>query len=398
MPTVSAVPAKPKGDPILRIMELFQADTRPDKIDLSVGVYKTTEGHTPVLASVKEAERRILGAEQSKTYLGLAGNVGFSKALGELIFGTDGWASGSIASLQSVGGSGALRLIFEYARQRAGIKRVHVSVPTWENQSGIAAATGLEIGRYPYFDRQSSSLQFEVMLDALGKLGPEDAVLLHGCCHNPTGTDLNRAQWQAVADLALARGWLPMVDLAYAGFGTSLEQDTAGLNLLRATVPTTLVAASCSKNFGLYRERVGAAYIATESPDHAVSAAAEMMRIAREIYSMPPDHGAAIVQTILTDAGLRAMWFEELGQMRDRINEMRALLSQALNRLDGSNRFDHLASQRGMFSLLELSVEQVCRLRDEFAVYLIEDGRTNVAGITAANVDATARALLAVWK
>ncbi len=387
---------KPKGDPILRIMELFNRDERPGKIDLSVGVYKDEQGATPVLASVKAAERKILETENSKSYLGLAGNTRFSASLAADIFGQELVGSGRLAALQSVGGSGGLRLCFEYALQCAGVTTVHVSVPTWENQAGIGKATGLEIARYPYFNREAGTVNFDAMLSTLDKLGPQDAVLLHGCCHNPTGADLTAEQWQALGDSASRLGWLPLIDLAYAGFGSGFEADTAGMRALIERVPLALVAVSCSKNFGLYRERVGAAYIVTDSTDSAEIAEAELKRVAREIYSMPPDHGAAIVQAILVTPELKAQWQSELATMRDRINSVRAILADELNKLAQSDRFSSLASQRGMFSLLPLSVSQVERLRDEHAVYVIEDGRTNVAGVTRANAATVARAIFAV--
>jgi len=387
---------KPKGDPILRIMELYRNDVRTHKIDLSVGVYKDEAGNTPVLPSVKLAERRLLEQQDSKSYLGLVGNAQFSAALGAIVFGQSRANASRLAALQAVGGSGGLRLAFEYALQCAGITNLHVSSPTWENQAGIAKATGLGIKRYPYYDRLNGQTLIADMMAALANCGPEDAVLLHGCCHNPSGSDLSIDQWQQIAQSAARQGWLPIIDLAYAGFGGTIEQDTAGLNALIDQVPTTLVSVSCSKIFGLYRERVGAVYVATDSADSASLATAELMRIAREIYSMPPDHGAAVVETVLHDNALCAQWLEELAAMRNRINGVRSLLAREMNALDGSDRFNSLATQNGMFSLLPLSVEQVCRLRDEHAVYLIEDGRTNVAGVTQANAGQVASALMAV--
>ncbi len=396
MSSTAPKPAKPKGDPILRIMELYNQDARAGKIDLSVGVYKDELGRTPVLASVKAAERRLIESEDSKSYLGLAGNTGFSAALAAEVFGSDLAQGGHLAALQSVGGSGGLRLCFEYAMQCAGAKRLHVATPTWENQAGIGQATGLQIARYPYFDRTSGLVDFDGMLAALNALGPQDAVLLHGCCHNPTGADLSVEQWEQLAASASVRGWLPLIDLAYAGFGAGIEQDTAGLRALLKQLPMALVAVSCSKIFGLYRERVGAAYIVAQTPEDGEIAEAELKRIAREIYSMPPDHGAAVVRLILTDAGLKTQWVAELAAMRDRINSVRSLLAAELNQLDNSERFSALAHQRGMFSLLPLSVEQVSRLREEQAVYVIEDGRTNVAGVTSDNAATVAKALFAV--
>jgi len=387
---------KPKGDPILRIMELYRHDARDHKIDLSVGVYKDEAGNTPVLPSVKVAERRLLEQQDSKSYLGLVGNAQFSAELAAVIFGEKRAAGSSLAALQAVGGSGGLRLGFEYAMQCAGVRRLHVSSPTWENQAGIAKATGLEVKRYPYYDRATGELLADQMMGSLAGCGPEDAVLLHGCCHNPSGSDLTLEQWHQIADSADKQGWLPMIDLAYAGFGGTIDQDTSGLNALIDRVPTTLVSVSCSKIFGLYRERVGAVYIATDSADNASLATAELMGIAREIYSMPPDHGAAVVQTVLKDKALCEQWLGELAAMRTRINRVRAVLASEMNKLDNSERFSNLATQNGMFSLLPLSVDQVGRLRDEHAVYVIEDGRTNVAGVTEANAGQIAQALMAV--
>jgi aromatic-amino-acid transaminase len=389
---------KLEGDPVLAIMELYNQDQRPEKVDLGVGVFKDEQGRTPVLPSVKTAERRLIETEDSKTYLGLAANQDFSAALARVVFGSELADGGNVCALQSVGGSGALRLTYEFAMQCAGIKRLHVSTPTWENQAGIAMATGLSIERYPYYDVTSGAVDIDSMLACVSTLGPTDAVLIHGVCHNPTGADLTLPQWESLALSASNQGWLPIIDFAYPGFGQSIEQDAAGVCAMIKRVPTSLLALSCSKIFGLYRERVGSVYVFTESSEHAENAMAQLMRIAREIYSMPPDHGAAVVQMILNDPDLCTQWQAELASMRDRLNAMRALLSDELCRCDpdGSDRYQRLTQQHGMFSLLDLSVTQVRRLRDEYAIYLIEDGRINVAGLTPENAPRVASALVAV--
>ena len=383
------------ADKILALIGLYRADTRPGKVDLGVGVYKDRDGRTPVMRAVREAEKRLLASQDTKTYLGLAGDTGFNAAMIKLAFGGKADLS-RIRAAQAPGGSGALRLVAELLqRSRAGAT-VWLSDPTWPNHLPVMRAAGLQVREYPYFDAASGTVRFDDMLAALRTAKGGDVVLLHGCCHNPTGANLEAAQWAKVADVLVERGLLPFVDIAYQGFGEGLDADAAGLRLLADRVPEMLVASSCSKNFAVYRDRVGAAMIMAKDGAQADVAMSQMLAAARALYSMPPDHGAAAVRMVLEDAALKADWESELEEMRLRMLRLRVAFADALRRQSNSDRFDFVASHRGMFSRLGLTEAQVERLRTEHAVYMVGDSRINVAGLPEDGMDELAKAIVSV--
>lgn len=383
------------ADKILALIGLYRADTRPGKVDLGVGVYKDREGRTPVMRAVREAEKRLLASQDTKTYLGLAGDTGFNAAMIKLAFGGKADLS-RIRAAQAPGGSGALRLVAELLQRTRAGATVWVSDPTWPNHLPVMRAAGLQVREYPYFDAASGAVRFDAMLAALRAAKSGDVVLLHGCCHNPTGANLDAGQWAKVADVLLERGLLPFVDIAYQGFGEGLDTDAAGLRLLAEKVPEMVVASSCSKNFAVYRDRVGAAMILAKDGAQADVAMSQMLAAARALYSMPPDHGAAAVRMVLEDAALKADWESELEEMRLRMLRLRVAFAEALRRQSNSDRFDFVASHRGMFSRLGLTEAQVERLRTEHAVYMVGDSRINVAGLPEDGMDDLAKAIVSV--
>ncbi|CDX14998.1 aspartate aminotransferase, PLP-dependent [Mesorhizobium sp. ORS 3324] len=383
------------ADKILALIGLYRADTRPGKVDLGVGVYKDRDGRTPVMRAVREAEKRLLASQDTKTYLGLAGDTGFNTAMIKLAFGEKADLS-RIRAAQAPGGSGALRLVAELLQRTRPGTTVWLSDPTWPNHLPVMRAAGLQVRDYPYFDAASGAVRFDDMLAALKSANSGDVVLLHGCCHNPTGANLDIAQWAKVADVLLERGLLPFVDIAYQGFGEGLDADAAGLRLLADKVPELVVASSCSKNFAVYRDRVGAAMIMAKDGAHGDVAMSQMLAAARALYSMPPDHGAAAVRMVLEDADLRKDWETELEEMRLRMLRLRVAFAEALRRQSNSDRFDFVASHRGMFSRLGLTEAQVERLRTEHAVYMVGDSRINVAGLPEDGMDDLAKAIVSV--
>jgi aromatic-amino-acid transaminase len=383
------------ADKILALIGLYRNDPRPGKVDLGVGVYKDIDGKTPVMRAVREAEKRLLASQDTKTYLGLAGDTGFNAAMIKLAFGDQADHS-RIRAAQAPGGSGALRLVAELLQRTRPGATVWLSDPTWPNHPPVMRAAGLQVRDYPYFDAASGSVRFDEMLAALRTANSGDVVLLHGCCHNPTGANLDAAQWTKVADVLLERGLLPFVDIAYQGFGEGLDVDAAGLRLLADKMPEMVVASSCSKNFAVYRDRVGAAMIMAKDGAQADVAMSQMLAAARALYSMPPDHGAAAVRLVLEDADLKKDWEAELEEMRLRMLRLRVALAEALRRQSNSDRFDFVASHRGMFSRLGLTEAQVERLRTEHAVYMVGDSRINVAGLPEDRMDDLAKAIVSV--
>jgi aspartate aminotransferase len=379
-------------------MTLFRADPHPGKIDLSVGVYQDEQGKTPVLSSVKRAERSVLEAQDTKTYVAIAGNAGFNRGLEQLLYGADHPAlkDGRVATVQTPGGSGGLSIAGHLiARSHPGA-RVYLSDPSWPNHFPLLKLAGLTLENYPYYDYENHRVDFEAMLAKLETAKAGELVLIHGCCHNPCGADLSQEQWQALAALCERRGLVPFIDLAYQGLAEGLEQDAYGVRLMTERLPEVVVVASCSKNLGLYRERLGAASFVCATPDAAKLALGNASNVARGIYSMPPDHGAAIVAQIFHDSALRALWVQELEAMRARLNGLRRLLVEKLEERDTPIDFSFIANERGMFSFLGISKEQVIRLREEFHVYIVESSRINVAGVNHANVDRIADAIAAV--
>lgn len=367
-------------DPILQLMQTFREDTRPDKVDLGIGVYKDDAGNTPIMAAVHEAERRLLEGETTKSYVGPAGAAGFNNAVAELILGSNSplIREGRTSVVQTPGGCGALRMAAEFLRLCQRDTTVWVSTPTWANHLPLLGGAGLAVREYPYLNPETLEVDFAAMLGTLDGARAGDVVLLHGCCHNPSGADLSQSQWQEVTSLIQRKGLLPFVDMAYQGLGEGLEADAAGLRHLAGSVPEMLIAASCSKNFGLYRERTGALALISATATVNSAATSQLLSVIRSHYSMPPAHGAAIVETILADDGLRAQWQEELSGMCERILHLRHGFAAALAPVGD---FSFIARQRGMFSFLGISPEQVSQLRAKHGIYMLESSRVNVAGL-----------------
>ena len=382
-------------DPILSLSVTFRQDVRPERVDLGVGVYRSSNGETPIMAAVREAQLALAASQTSKSYLGLTGNEQFNSALLDLLLGQSDAASRA-AVMQTPGGSGALRLLADFVHLAAPDATVWLSDPSYVNHAPIMRAAGLKVAFYPYFDLATKAVNGEAMLAALKAAGPRDIVLLHGACHNPTGADLSLALWQQLAEMASAQGFVPFVDLAYQGFGDSLAEDAAGLQLLAAAVPEMLIATSCSKNFGLYRERVGAAMVIARDNRQRDIVSGRMQELARLLYTFPPDFGAALVTKVLTEAPLRALWQQELTAMQQRIHGLRSQLAQALRQRCGDGHFDYIEAHRGMFSLTALPPAAIDRLRDEFAIYVVPGGRINVAGLREEQIPQVADALVAV--
>jgi aspartate aminotransferase len=386
-------------DPILGVTAAFRRDTYPLKVDLGVGVYRDDRGLTPVPVAVRDAERALLAAQTSKTYVGPAGNPDFNERIVALALGPVAASLGRrIATIQTVGGCGALRLGAETIRAADPAAVIHVSSPTWANHEPLVGSSGLRLERYPYYDRARRAVDFDAMHDYVERLPAGAVVLLHGCCHNPTGADLSPDHWRALADTIERRGLLPFVDLAYQGFGDDLESDVFGLRTLADRVPELLIAISCSKNFGLYRERAGALVVVARTAAAAGAAATHQARLARRMYSMPPDHGAAIAACLLGDAALRGQWIDEVAAMVGRMKSLRGLLADRLAQRLPHGDFGWLTRHRGMFSLLGLDEAQLLTLRERHHVYVPADGRMNVAGISELNVDYIADAVASLTR
>lgn len=389
-----ALKEKP-ADKILALAQAYREDPRSDKIDLGVGVYKTAEGVTPIMRAVKAAERRLWETETTKAYTALAGDAAFLDAMVDLVLGA-AVARDQVSPIATPGGTGAVRQAFELIRMAQPGARVFVSDPTWPNHLSILAHLGIEVVLYRYFDAASGAVDFAGMMTDLAALRAGDVVLLHGCCHNPTGANLTLTDWRAVADLLNAKNALPMIDIAYQGFGDGLEADAAAVRLMAELCPETLIAASCSKNFGIYRERTGLLMAVAQDRGLRAVTQGNLAYLNRQNYSFPPDHGARLVSMILTDAALRADWMAELEDVRRGMLGLRAQLVEELRRLSGSDRFGFLGQHRGMFSRLGASPEQVERLRAVHGIYMIGDSRINIAGLNAATVPVLARAMIEV--
>ncbi|UDF04887.1 amino acid aminotransferase [Asticcacaulis sp. AND118] len=375
------------SDSLLELIQLFRADPRAEKIDLGVGVYKDEQGRTPVMAAVKQAESALLSAQESKSYLGTAGDMGFVDALIAVVFGEARRGDRSLSGLQTPGGTGALRLAAELLnRARPGVT-VWVGSPTWINHFPIFQDAGLKISEYKYFDRDTQSLTFTALRKALETAQTGDVVLLHAGCHNPTGADLSADQWREIAALCAERSLLPLIDMAYQGLGHGLEDDADALRNLLSVVPDALIAYSCNKNFALYRDRVGALFYQCADETRRERLRGNLIHLARTLWSMPPDHGAAVVRLILNDAALTQVWTDELATMRGRVRNLRAALAMAHPGLS------FLTRQNGLFSTLPLSPEQVLDLRTTHGIYMASSGRVNLAGLATAQVPALAKAL-----
>jgi len=390
--TVKRVP----GDPILGLMDAYRADRNPAKLDLGVGVYKDAQGLTPIPRAVKLAEQRLLESETSKSYIGGHGDPLFGSLLSELVLGANNpLLTERAGATQTPGGTGALRLCADFIAQCLPGRGIWLSDPTWPIHESIFAAAGLRVGHYPYVGADNA-LNVEAMIAALTHVPKGDVVLLHACCHNPTGFDLAPRDWKRVLEVVKARELLPLIDFAYQGFGDGLEQDAFAVRLFAAELPELLITSSCSKNFGLYRERTGALIVCAEHAEKLQDVRSQLAFIARNLWSTPPAHGAAVVASILHDDELKALWIDELNSMRERIASLRHGLVEALQPHGLSERFAHIAQQRGMFSYTGLSPTQVQRLRDEFSVYMVGSGRANVAGLDAQRIDQLASAIARV--
>lgn len=384
---IETIAPKP-ADPLLKIIKMLREDPRENKIDLGVGVYRDASGLTPVMAAVKQAERRLLATQTTKTYVGAHGNLEFLELVGELAFGE---MARDLVSIQAVGGTGALRLGCDLLRE-AGATRVLLPTPSWPNHPAIIAAARLERVDVPFFDVAEQRIDVDRLIDGFAHAERGDAVILQACCHNPLGADFSKAQWERLAEACNARGVVPFIDLAYQGFGDGIDEDVAGVRLILSRVPEAVVAVSCAKSFGLYRERVGACFV--KAPEKARAAAtSNLAAIARANYSMPPDHGAACVREVLGDAELRVSWREELDGIRSHIKRTRALLASA--RIN-SIPMHLIAAQSGMFSTLPLSDEQVRALRETHGIYMTDAARINVAGLREAEIERFVDALKAV--
>ena len=384
-------------DAILGLMAKYRADAFSQKVDLGVGVYRDLSGNTPVLDCVRRAEQIVLKSQSTKSYVAAAGREEFNSAVEELVLGTSHRARGDrrARTVQAPGGCGALRVGAELIRAAAPSSTVHVSDPTWGNHTPLLGSSGLKLERYPYYDAKAHALRFDAMLERLERAPAGDVVLVHACCHNPSGADLSTGQWQILTELLRRRRLTPFLDLAYQGFGTDLAADAAGVRLVTEALPEALIAVSHSKNLGLYRERVGALIVISEDESRADAVQSHVLQIARSIYSMPPDHGAAIAACIFADPKLRESWVSELGEMRGRIQAMRALLASHLRALTGDGTFDFIEAQRGMFSLLGVSAAAVEALRDKHHIYMTADSRMNLAGIMPHNAAYVAESIAA---
>ncbi|ABR74928.1 aromatic amino acid aminotransferase [Actinobacillus succinogenes] len=381
---IKAAPA----DPILGLNEAFKTEKHPQKINLGIGVYKDAHGFTPIMKAVKAAETRLLESENSKNYLSIDGVQKFNALTQTLLFGADSdiIADKRARTVQSLGGTGALRIAAEFIKRQTKAQNVWISNPTWPNHNAIFNAVGMTIRDYRWYDAEKKALDWDNLLADLANVNPGDVVLLHGCCHNPTGIDPTPEQWRQLAELSMQNGWLPLFDFAYQGLGNGLDEDAIGLRTFAQCHKELLICSSYSKNFGLYNERVGAFTLVAENSDIADTVLTQVKSIIRTIYSNPASHGASTVATVLADPALHEQWNTELTEMRNRIKQMRNKLAELLQELGAQQDFGFITEQNGMFSFSGLTPEQVDRLKNEFAVYAVRSGRINVAGITEDNI------------
>lgn len=381
------------ADKILALMQAFREDPRDTKVDLGVGVYKDADGKTPVMRAVKAAEKRIWETQETKSYTGLAGDPAFSAAMRGLILG-DAAPAERIAAVATPGGTGAVRQGLELMQYADKASSIWLSLPTWPNHPSIVKYLGVPMKEYRYFDEATRSVDFDGMMADLADVKAGDLVLLHGCCHNPTGANLTHAQWQQVADHLEKTGAVPFVDIAYQGFGDGLGEDAYGTRLLASRLPEMIIAASCSKNFGVYRERTGLLMAIAKNTADQASAQKTLAFLNRQNYSFPPDHGARVVTTILEDAALRADWESELEDVRTGMLRLRKSLADELRQRSNSDRFDFIADHRGMFSRIGASPEQVAAMRDNNGIYMVGDSRMNIAGLNDKTIPVLAQAIV----
>lgn len=376
-------------DPILGLIAAYAADPNPKKIDLGIGVYRDESGNTPMLNCVVKAEKILLDTQTTKTYLGPPGVVGFNRAIGNILLGEDNelFKQGRVRTVQTPGGTGALRVAADLVKVARPETAIWASDPTWANHLALFPGAGVAMHSYPYFDAQNSSLRFNDMIEALQQRNPGDAVLFHACCHNPCGVSPDPEQWQLIADIAGERGFTPIIDIAYMGFERGVEEDCLAIRLFAEKCPEVIIASSCSKNFAMYRERVGAITIIARDAEKAAAVESVIHNVTRKNYSMPPAHGPAVIDIILHSDELKAQWLSELAGMRDRINTLRKTLAEKIAASGIDRDFSFIQRQSGMFSFMGLTVAQVQRLRDEFAIYTVNSSRVNVASFNASNMD-----------
>lgn len=386
------------ADPILGLSIAYAKDTNPQKVDLGVGVYKNDAGVTPIMQAVIAAEQLRIQQENTKAYTPPAGYAGANEACAQLIYGEGHSAveSNRVRTIQTPGGCGALRVAAELIQRAKAGASLWVSTPTWANHVPLLGSAGLKLREYPYYNYETHSIDFDAMLSTLETIPRGDLVLLHACCHNPSGADLSREQWNRVADVCEANGLIPFVDMAYQGFGEGIEEDAYGLRLLANRLPEVIIATSFSKNFGLYRERAGALSIVFADEAQANAGNSQLLSVTRALYSMPPAHGAALIDIILHSKELTGVWSNELTTMRERISGLRVNLVQSLNSLQSQRDFSFIADERGMFSFLGLSVEQVHKLKNEYSIYMTDTSRISVAGLTAEKMDYVSKAIVSV--
>ncbi len=386
---------KPLQDPILSLSIDYRNDTRADKVDLGIGVYRDNTGITPIMKAVQMANSQVLAEQTTKAYVGLAGCEIFNQSMVDLML-KDTSAYSRLSAIQTPGASGALRMLGDLIKLAQPDTTIWISNPSYVNHKPVMEAAGLKVRQYHYFCPKTKRVDTELLLRDLAHAGPKDVVLLHGCCHNPTGADIDLEAWKTITELVLKNGFTPFVDIAYQGFGDGLDADAAGMRYMADRVEQMFIATSCSKNFGLYRERTGAAIVVGQNPELAQKAKGQLLQMARATYTMPPDHGAAIVGKILTDQTLTTIWKEELEQMHGRLISLRSQLTSALQIETNSNKFDFINGHKGMFTVTGFSPEQMAQLKTDYGIYAVGDGRINIAGLQEQHIDYVAKALASV--
>ncbi len=385
----------PTLDPILSLSVAYRNDPRTEKVDLGIGVYKNSAGETPVMRAVTQAQDIVVAEQKTKSYVGLAGCEEFNQSMVNLLLdGTS--AMDRVAAIQTPGASGALRMLGDLMKVAQPNTTVWISNPSYVNHRPVMEAAGLKVKHYSYFSPETKQVDVDKMMADLSQAGPEDVVLLHGCCHNPTGADIDFSAWQAITELSQKNGFIPFVDIAYQGFGDGLEEDAKGLRFMADNVEEMLITTSCSKNFGLYRERTGAAIVVGKSQSDVNNAKGKLLTLARATYTMPPDHGAALVKTILNNAALTTVWKQELSEMQQRLVNLRSTLCNELRNNHNTSQFDFIENHKGMFTVLGFSQDQMTQLREEYGIYGVGDGRINIAGLTEKDIPYVAEAIIKV--
>lgn len=390
----SNLPA-PQQDPILSLSAAYRQDPRPEKVDLGIGVYKNSQGETPIMQAIKMAYKQLAETQTTKSYVGLAGSESFNQKMIELLLsGTS--AMQRVSAIQTPGASGALRMLGDLMHVAQPDTTVWLTNPSYVNHQPVMLAAGLKVKFYRYFSPETKQVDIAAMLDDLAKAGPKDVVLLHGCCHNPTGADIDFSAWKAITTLAQQNGFTPFVDVAYQGFGDGLEQDVQGLKYMADNVEEMLITTSCSKNFGLYRERTGAAIVIGKNQQDVTNAKGKLLQLSRATYTMPPDHGAALVDAVLSDAELTQIWKNELQEMQQRLVTLRHMLCEELRTKQGTDQFNFIEKHKGMFTVLGFTPEQMVQLREQYAIYAVGDGRINIAGLKENDVAYVANAIATI--